>query len=63
MSAISYSADYPSPIQELRERAYVNKAETERYDVKNWVNSVCQLYQQVPKKPICKSEISRFIYF
>lgn len=63
MSTTSYNVDYnysndnimnqqpmreiSSPIEQLRKRAYVNKADTELYDVRKWVNSVSQLYQQV----------------
>lgn len=34
-------------IDDLRQRAYVDKADTETYGVKRWVNSVIKLYEQV----------------
>ncbi|CEP08439.1 hypothetical protein, partial, partial [Parasitella parasitica] len=36
----------PSLIDDLRQKAYVDKADTETYDVQRWVNSVINLYQQ-----------------
>lgn len=34
-------------IDNLRQRAYVDKTDTEVYGVKRWVNSVIKLYEQV----------------
>ncbi|KAI8968571.1 hypothetical protein BDF20DRAFT_839662 [Mycotypha africana] len=36
----------PTPISELRTKAYINIAETEVYGVKRWLNSVTKLYAQ-----------------
>ncbi|KAI8639614.1 hypothetical protein BD408DRAFT_434945 [Parasitella parasitica] len=36
----------PSLIDDLRQKAYVDKADTETYDIKRWVNSVIKLYEQ-----------------
>lgn len=58
MSAVSYVVDNNrystsrasssySSIAELRQRAYVDKADTEKYNIKRWLNSVYSLYEQV----------------
>lgn len=36
-----------SMIDDLRQRAFVDKADTEVYGVRRWVNSVIKLYEQV----------------
>lgn len=57
MSAASYVVDNNrystsrtsssySSIAELRQRAYVDKADTEKYNIKRWLNSVYSLYEQ-----------------
>jgi hypothetical protein len=56
MSA-SYNVEYNSQIQnpqqfassvaELKRRAFVDRSQIENYDIKNWIGSVVQLYEQV----------------
>lgn len=36
-----------SNLAELRQRAYVEKSDTEKYNIKRWLNSVYSLYEQV----------------
>lgn len=36
-----------SSIADLRQRAHVNRADTETYSVKNWINTVIKLFEQV----------------
>jgi hypothetical protein len=41
------SNNFSSAITELRERAYVDKSDTEKYSIRNWVTSVYNFYEQV----------------
>lgn len=47
----SRSNSFSSTITELRQRAYINKADTEKYSIRSWVNFVYSFYEQV-RKPI-----------